>query len=492
MYRLLVEVMHLFLQGFDLLLNGEFFVFCRCCHICWRINASTTMRQEIRILIQILSASHTRTSWPPEYTHFKISSLAFLGVVHHIAEMDSMPKKTAFRERFKEFAENNTGKQFGQTSPTTLGFELLKFYVQQIHNRTDKYISDDDFDYAVVDGSNDLGVDLLFRDDNTVIILQAKFFGSGKGASFKDIQHFQTLFRRLRDPNFTKNSRLADKVAEINFDTDSFKLRFICLGKIEGQALLQTTEAFEVPEDLPTLRDRVTLEYVDENALTIELRTALSQDGGLPGEMIIVASGRRGSRSGIVEMQIAGHNSYILIVEGNQMVNLYKQAKDRLFTLNIRNYIGNTATNRNIVVTASERPELFFHFNNGVSALARSVKVSSDGDRITTVGLQIINGAQTVKALVRAAAGKSLPPEVKVLLRLTEITQGYAADGGLANNITQYNNTQNVIKLSDFRSNDPVQNDLRHKFDYVRHGKKVEYMPKRTDIKRKINRLPFG
>jgi AIPR protein len=50
--------------------------------------------------------------------------------------------------------------------------------------------------------------------------------------------------------------------------------------------------------------------------------------------------------------------------------------------------------------------------------------------------------------------------------------------------ITQFNNTQNVIKVSDFRSNDPVQLSLKDQFAKLKYeGKQVNYQPKRTDKK---------
>jgi AIPR protein len=322
------------------------------------------------------------------------------------------------------------------------------------------------------------------------VIIQAKYFAQGKGASLKDIQHFQSIFQRLRNPNMSKNTRLADRVAEIDFATDNFILKFVCLGKIEGQALEQTKQELDFPAELASLRERVSIDYLDERALNAELRAALSQDSGIPEKLEIVAAGKRGDRSAIVEFQSGNHPSFILVVEGMQIVELYKKAKDTLFTLNIRNYIGNTATNKQIILTARKEPKEFFHFNNGISALAREVRILEPGDRIETNGLQIINGAQTVKALARAAIEGMLSAELKVLLRITEIRQGYGPDANFAQQITRFNNTQNVIKVSDFRSNDPVQNDLRRKFDYARFGKKVEYLPKRTD-KRKSGSIPI-
>jgi hypothetical protein len=69
-----------------------------------------------------------------------------------------------------------------------------------------------------------------------------------------------------------------------------------------------------------------------------------------------------------------------------------------------------------------------------------------------------------------------------VLVQITEIAEGYGSDGKIREQITRFNNTQNTIKLSDFRSNDPVQLALSDQFkQVVRKGRKVAYLPKRTD-----------
>jgi hypothetical protein len=69
-----------------------------------------------------------------------------------------------------------------------------------------------------------------------------------------------------------------------------------------------------------------------------------------------------------------------------------------------------------------------------------------------------------------------------VLVRITEIPEGYGPSGRIRENIIKANNTQNSIKDSDFRSNDPVQENLKKQFaELTRNGRKVAYIPKRTD-----------
>jgi hypothetical protein len=160
---------------------------------------------------------------------------------------------------------------------------------------------------------------------------------------------------------------------------------------------------------------------------------------------------------------------------------MHQKARDSLFTLNIRNFIGNTRTNKDIKQTAVDWGELFFLFNNGISCLAKKATIAEGGNVLVTQGLQVINGAQTVKALVKASHDK-FRTEPLVLVRVTEVEKGYG-DGGFSSEVTRFNNTQNVIKVSDFKSNDPIQAYLKKKFSYNRFGRKVEYFPKRTDKK---------
>jgi hypothetical protein len=51
--------------------------------------------------------------------------------------------------------------------------------------------------------------------------------------------------------------------------------------------------------------------------------------------------------------------------------------------------------------------------------------------------------------------------------------------------VTRFNNTQNALKIADFRSNDAVQKDLARKFEELNlMGRKYEYKNKRGDKKR--------
>src|SRR6266581_8620306 len=147
--------------------------------------------------------------------------------------MKSMQKEH-FRAAFRDFAKNLFGKPFGQLTTRELGTALTKFYVSEIHNRMTTEIDEDDLEEALIDGPNDLGLDLIHRDDNVVHLLQSKYFNERSGAELKD---------RIADSKFTKRgTRLREKLSDLDFANDTFILRFICLGKITGQAADQTAK----------------------------------------------------------------------------------------------------------------------------------------------------------------------------------------------------------------------------------------------------------
>lgn len=164
---------------------------------------------------------------------------------------------------------------------------------------------------------------------------------------------------------------------------------------------------------------------------------------------------------------------------------MFQQYKSRLFGLNIRNYIGDNITNRTIRKTATKEPAKFFFFNNGVTALASGVEVDPCKPRtLRCRSFNIINGAQTVRSLSKAQADDAAAlRSVNVLMRIIEYPSKLShIEQSFIDNITRFSNTQNAVKISDFRSNHPVQLDIRAKFDSVpaRKGRKFVYKNKRS------------
>lgn len=152
--------------------------------------------------------------------------------------------------------------------------------------------------------------------------------------------------------------------------------------------------------------------------------------------------------------------SYYTALSARALYDLYKVHEARLFSANIRDYLGSINTdkniNNNIKKTALEDPGHFSIYNNGLTALVNEYDLSSvEGqNKITISGISIVNGAQTTGAI---GSLENQPAEsASVSVRFVK-----CANQDVIWNIIQYNNSQNKITASDFRSNDAIQRRLR-------------------------------
>lgn len=390
-------------------------------------------------------------------------------------------RKEHFRKAHKDWASEYFQLDFGRLSDKKRSEGLIRFYLEKVHNMLYASISSEDIDAGIVDASGDLGVDFIHRDDNQVTILQAKCLGERGKVALDDIINFQTLLSRLQKGEAKKNQRLKEALADVDFERDTFLMKFLALGGIEGEAKDQSL----ISPDYPSLdmAERVEFQFLAEQALTEELRNAASLSTGIPHRCELFPAGKRANRTTVIELSDSPYRSVVIVVDAMQLVELYKQHKDSLFTLNIRNYLGNTSTNRLLLETLKSDPGNFYYFNNGVSCLAEGIAVNED--RIVATKFQIINGAQTVRSLHKVFKGKANKERLKeamVLVRITEAGPTYGSSGRFRNDIVRYNNTQNVIKVSDFKSNDPIHEDLKKRFgQHKRNGKPVCYVSKRSD-----------
>ena len=166
----------------------------------------------------------------------------------------------------------------------------------------------------------------------------------------------------------------------------------------------------------------------------------------------------------------------VAVVKGNELRNLYQRHKESLYTWNIRGYLGNRGINKSIFDTASRNADYFFYYNNGVSAICTSYEFRADNELLIK-GFQVINGAQTISTLAKAEPNS----DIDILFRLTR-TASVKTEKGFTREIVQYNNSQNVVRVSDFRSNDPIQLWLESRFKDL-HSKvlpSVFYLRKRS------------
>lgn len=173
--------------------------------------------------------------------------------------------------------------------------------------------------------------------------------------------------------------------------------------------------------------------------------------------------------------------AFIGVIDGATLAQLWVENRARLFSSNIREFIGNTAVNIDIRKTAIEEPEHFFYYNNGVTILCDKINKHAAGGADHTFGtfhienMKVVNGAQTVGSLGEAfVSNKDAVERTNVFVKIISLQ---SCPDSFGDDVTRKNNTQNKIEKRDFVSLDPQHE--RIKTDMALEG--ITYQIKRSD-----------
>jgi hypothetical protein len=412
-------------------------------------------------------------------------------------KMDTKDTKPKFRQYLIADVEKRLKTPFDSLQMTDRAKELSRFYIKSVVGKLTPGLvpdTDEEIDDYIVDGSNDGGVDFIYPSEGRVLIVQSKYRGPDKHEASEDFTHFCEVISRLYDA-FTRKLKLNKKVTEalqdIDWQSDYFDLQFITLGKVSQPIQDRAAKGPTPVKGLVDLEERSELSLFSENDLNVKLREALSAGEVLDQSVDIQFVPGADGAPWIHSESASGRDLFVGEVSGSQLAEMYRQYRYRLFAMNIRDYVGESKTNKGIVDTATKEPDEFVFFNNGVSAVASQIDPDQENNVLHCRRFSIINGAQTIRSLAKAQIKESKPlQDVRVLLKVMGFSLGKDTD--FLTDATRYNNTQNAIKVSDFRSNDPVQKDLNRRFSGInRHGKPYLYKNKRS--REPVgNKIPIG
>lgn len=156
--------------------------------------------------------------------------------------------------------------------------------------------------------------------------------------------------------------------------------------------------------------------------------------------------------------------SYLLVLPGELLASLYDEHGERLLEQNVRTFLqfrGNV--NRGIKATIQNEPDMFFAYNNGLTATAEKIDLSPRGDKICSItNLQIVNGGQTTASLFMSRKKHKVDlSSVYVQVKLSVISSGEVER--IVPQISKCANTQNKINLADFSSNHPFHLRIEEK-----------------------------
>lgn len=162
-------------------------------------------------------------------------------------------------------------------------------------------------------------------------------------------------------------------------------------------------------------------------------------------------------------LQQSEYSGYLCVLPGNALARMYEEYGSRLLEGNVRSFLGKAVkVNKAMRETILHSPEMFFAFNNGISATATSVNTyeSNEGAKLlSATDLQIVNGGQTTAclALARRKDGADLSG-IFVQMKLSVVDAGRSAE--LIPKISEYANRQTKVSDSDLFSNHPFHRKM--------------------------------
>ena len=186
--------------------------------------------------------------------------------------------------------------------------------------------------------------------------------------------------------------------------------------------------------------------FVEQGKARADMTVRFSEDfgGGVP---VLKASGSD-----------TAFESYIAVIPGAQLAEIYDRWGARLLESNVRSFLqarGNV--NKGIRRTIMEEPQMFLAYNNGLAATAEGVELEQTEKGMLLMSaenLQIVNGGQTTASLhaARKKAGEGMK-DIYVQMKLNVIPT-ISADT-VVPRISEYANSQNKVAAADFFANHP-------------------------------------
>jgi len=154
------------------------------------------------------------------------------------------------------------------------------------------------------------------------------------------------------------------------------------------------------------------------------------------------------------------YKSYLCVIPASVIADIYDKHGAMLLEGNVRSFLSTkVAVNKKIRATILNEPEMFFAFNNGISATAQKIEIQNNEDGlkiINAIDFQIINGGQTTASLSNARyKDKAELKDIFVQMKITEINTDLDSTHDLMQKISRSSNSQNKVSDADFFSTHP-------------------------------------
>ena len=168
------------------------------------------------------------------------------------------------------------------------------------------------------------------------------------------------------------------------------------------------------------------------------------------------------------DMKTVKADAIVVSIPATQLYDLRKKYGRRLFSEDIRYFLGETPINRQIARTLelpSDR-QFFWYYNNGISITCSDYDFKSEDQKVRIVGPQVINGCQTAESVFNFGElrGRHNLENFSILTKIIR-----TKDEKIGRSITARTNTQNPQSVRNLCANLESQVNLKQLFDDLPH-----------------------
>ena len=322
--------------------------------------------------------------------------------------------------------------------------------------------------HARKEGPNGYQIDGYALDvERSEFVLAVSDFRSSDELQSLNLANLGVLFRR--GERFFENSLKSDFVSRLEETSDDFqvahlilanadfikRVRFIVFSNARLVARKRQVETKKTGGRILNFSVLDFSRYVD----IIESRTG--------SEPIDIDIGELNGRAIPCIKAFSGgddYESYLVVLPGTLVAEIYSKYGARLLEQNVRTFLqARTKVNRGIINTISDRPDMFFAYNNGLTATASGIRTAplpDGGLGLAEVSnLQIVNGGQTTASILYARERNSSDlSSVYVQMKLSVVKPGMVEDA--VPKISRFANTQNRISEADFFASHPFHLEM--------------------------------
>jgi len=344
---------------------------------------------------------------------------------------------------------------------------FLKFY-----GKTDQYIQ------HITDGDGDHSCDIIFdaydnQENHIYYIVQSKWNVKGKCHSsvekaqvLQAINEFDSIIRghKLTTENKTYQAKVQELQEHIKHNGE-IKIIYLTLCSPNKDAE-DNINAFLLNHKKTSFEwidlERLKIDYINRKYKEIEPINPLSKYYNPEEENIELSIKQHiGGRSFIhIDKPF---EAFVFLLKPSTIYNLFEKYGFLLFQKNVRNPLMVSELNQQIEKTITDNPAFFWYYNNGLTAITYLLpEIRNEAETATVIGLQIINGAQTVYSIYKAYKDAS-PVKRQIMDSESFVTLRILKSGGkdFDLNVTRFTNSQNPVSDRDFVANDEVQKRLQ-------------------------------